>query len=192
MQIELTSQLQYNYFYTQTNRYFAECNFGIREIDFEYNGIATSKLEYGIFKVNLYKNNNYATKLNATIKINNKSYVYILEKNPFDSSFMCDIKKSYGDNDIIEIYIENIDDCFNEFISKSKDWSVNYNYILKKGFKSLKHFIKNNKNCECYLTIIYNKYNQQTSYYWMFKALSNNGESKIVIFDINGDIVLKS
>lgn len=193
-QVKLSSQIQYNYFSLKVDRYFAECYFGLRENNFEYDGISTEKVEYGIFKINLYGNNDYAKKINVNIKINNNEKIYILEKNPFDNTFMCDIGKIYSDEDTIEILVENVDDDYNTMQSISADWKINHNLALKNGFNYLKKFIFQNKNnCECYLTIIYNNGDAETSYFWAFKVITTNSKSKLVVITPdNGDIVLMS
>ncbi len=190
----MSSQIEYNYFNLQAERYFAECNFGVRELYFEYDGESTQKVDYGIFRVVLNFSSDYAKSLNAVIKINDKTVDVVLEKNPFDNSFMCDICKVCSVDDDIEILIENIDFFYNKFNPVTSTWNIDYQKALDLSFIYLNDFIKQNKkSCEGYLTIIYSKYELETTYFWCYRVVTNDHQTRLVVFDINkGDIVLMS
>ncbi len=193
----MTSQLQHNYFMKNTDRYFVEFYSGERENVFEYNGVSTQKVAYGIFSVKLFGDNNYAKSLNTFVKLNGKEYIYILEKNPFNSTFMCDVGSVFDDDASIEILIENLDDSYVKLDCISNSFNISYYNALEKGFNVLKNFIKqnskNNKSCECYLTIVYNKYNNNTNYFWAFMVKTSNLQSKNAVIDaFNGEVVFVS
>ena len=190
----VTSQIEYDFFNLNTDRYFAECYFGEREEYFEYDGNSTQKVEYGIFRVVMLALSDYTQNLKANIKINNEEKVYILEKNPFDNSFMCDICRICTQNDCIEIMIENIDYNFKSLNCISLNWKIDYKSALNLSFKYLKDFaLKNNNNFEGYLTIVYNKNLTDTLYFWCYRIVTKNNQVKLVVFDTNfGDIILMS
>ena len=193
----MSSQLQHNYFMKTTDRYFVEFYSGEREKIFEYNGVSTDKVQYGIFSIKLYGDNNYAKFLNAFVKLNGKEYIFVLEKNPFNATFMCDVGKVFTNDANIEILVENIDDDYVKLDCISNSFNVNYYGALEKGFNILKNFIKqnskNNKSCECYLTIVYNKYDDNTNYFWVFMVKNNNLQSKNAVIDaFSGEVLFIS
>ena len=193
-QYNVTSQIEYNFFNLTAKRYFAECYFGERESVFEYDGNSTPKVEYGIFRVILNFSSDYAQSINAYIKINGKEKIYILEKNPFDNSFMCDICKVYYDDADIQILIENIDDDYQQFSSVSSNWNIDFQKAMNLSFKYLKNFaIKNTNNFEGYLTIVYNRNLVDTQYFWCYRLVTKDNQVKLVLFDTNlGDVILMS
>ena len=190
----LCSQLEYNYFNVKADRYFAECYSGLRESYFEYDGVPTQKVEYGIFRVVLDIPSNYAKVLYANIKINDLCFDIIMEKNPFDDSYMSDCCKIFASDDNIGIMIENIDYNHNDFSHVSDTWLIDYKEAIDIAFKTLDGFIKENKSiCEGYLTIIYNKNNNDTLYFWSYRIVTKNNKSVLVVIDVyNGDVVLIS
>ena len=193
-QYSVTSQIEYNFFNLSTDRYLAECYFGEREEYFEYDGNSTQKVEYGIFRVIMFALSDCTQNLKANIKINNKEKIFILEKNPFDNSFMCDICQICDDNDCIEIIIENIDNNYQKFNCISANWNINYKKAINMSFKYLKEFaLKNNNNFEGYLTIVYNKNLTDTLYFWCYRIVTKDNQVKLVVIDTNfGDVVLMS
>ena len=190
----LSSQIEYNYFNLYTQRYNAECMFGVREINFDYDGKSTEKVEYGIFKITFLFQNNYAKNIDVNLKINNKINQYKFEQNPFDGSFMCDICKTYYENDLIEIMVNNIDDNYKNFTPISNAWKIDYKKAINIIFNYSKNFVKNNKNSfEGFLTIIYNKNLKDTEYFWCYRFVTNDRYNKLYVIDVNsGDIVLIS
>ncbi len=190
----LMSNIQQNYYCVQTERYFAEFYCGERESVFEYDGYSKPKMQYGIFRIKVFGNVNYANSINIIAKIDDKKLQLCLEKNPFDNTFMCDIEKIYNSNSV-EIFVENIDEKFNVLQNISSNWNFDYNNAINKGFDELKDFIsENNKkgnSCECYLSIIYNKYNFETNYFWSFNVRTSAFKSKTVVFQVeDGESVL--
>ena len=88
--------------------------------------------------------------------------------------------------------IENVDDDFVSLECVSTKWQINYDEALKIGFKALKNFIKQNQ-CECYLTVGYEKYNLETIYFWIFNVKAKNTSSKNVVINVDdGEIVFVS
>lgn len=188
---KITSQIQKTYFINTTSRYVAEFSTGKREQVFEYNGISTDKVDYAVLKIKFFEDTNFANSINVKIKYNDKEITAVLEKNPFDLSFMCDLKHLFKGNSI-QILIENVDDDFVSLECVSTKWQINYEEALKIGFKALKNFIKQNQ-CECYLTVGYEKYNLETIYFWIFNVKAKNTSSKNVVINVDdGEIVFVS
>ena len=189
-----TSQIEYGYYIANSSRYFAEFNFGQREAIFEYDGVPTTKVEYGIFKITLKEPNNYADNLSGKVNINDQVQTIILEKNPFDDSFMCDIEKIAIDETQILLCLDNLDDDYIEFVPKFKEWGIKYPKALKMGYTYLREFRDKNKNCfEGYLTIVRNNQIDDTQYFWCYRVINKTSDVKLVVFDVeNGDIVLMS
>lgn len=188
----ITSQIQYNYFLLVNDKYKAEFSSGLREDYYEYDGISNPKVEYGIIKVSLNSFSGYAKEIEISLKIDGKVFSYILEKNPFEDCFMCDIEQIIQEKNKIEIFVNNIDDDYQILECISSLWKTDYKKAQRYSFNILKDFIKQNLklNCECYLTI---ECEDNINYYWFFKVQTSKLESKIIVFDINTcEIVLKS
>lgn len=190
----MMSMIQHNYYALETERYFAEFYCGERENNFQYDGFSQPKLQFGIFRVKLFGSVNYANNLDIIIKIDNQQRELSLAKNPFDNTFMCDIEKIY-DNSEIEIFVKNIDENFNSMKNISQDWNFGYEKVIDKGFDVLQNFINDNKkngnSCECYVSVIYNKFNAQTNYFWNFNIRTSDFKSKTVVFDVSyGESIL--
>ena len=184
-----SSQIEQNYFNVKTNRYFAEIYFGEREIIYEFDGISTPKKDYGLIKVNVFNDDNNAKNVNCILKINDKSINLNLIKNPFENNFVFDVEILCKNTDIIEIFIPNIDEDFNKMNCISQNFKSNYNQALEMGYNFFKEFIKNNKY-ECYLTILFEKFNNNTNYFWSFVLQTTDYKSKSLIMDIDDLSVL--
>ena len=174
----LCSQIEYSYYEVETDYYSATLRFGERESYFRRDGIRTQKKQYGVITVKLFGDISYATSIAARLNINDNVSLLILEQNPFDQSFMCDIEKVYNSDNIL-FYIDNIDFQYNQFMCVNNDFSTTYDNAIKFGFDKLKPFIDQNIDMvECYLTI--QKYGE--TYVWYFYAVGKT-EVKFVLFD---------
>ena len=192
----MMSQIQYNYFFLKEERYVAEFSCGLREEVFDYDGVSTSKVHYGIIKVKLLNSNNYASRIKIYLSINKKSQDFILEKNPFEDNFVTDTYLFIKETDIVEIFVENVNTEYKQMNCISKHWISDCHKVLNISFKENKQFIKENskngKSCECYLSVIYNKYQDTTNYYWLFQIYTSSLKSKYIVLDVNDlEIVCK-
>ena len=104
----MCSQIEYNYLYVNTDYYDATLRFGERESYFRRDGIRTRKKEYGVLTIKFFGDVSYAQNIVARIKVDGEDYLCILEKNPFDQSFMCDIERVLKYKDI-QLYVDNVD-----------------------------------------------------------------------------------
>ncbi len=183
----MCSQIEYDYFYLKTDYYTATLRFGVRERFFRHDGIRTQKKEYGVLTVQFYGDVPYAQNIVARLKVNNEELIQILEKNPFDSSFMCDLKKVYN-FDTFMLYMDNVDFEYHKFVRITEQFNSNYNKALNFSFKELKSFIDENiDDIECYLTL--KQVNSQ--YFWYFLAVGKT-QTKFILFDHNLNIYLMS
>ena len=175
----MCSQIEYNYLYVNTDYYDATLRFGERESYFRRDGIRTRKKEYGVLTIKFFGDVSYAQNIVARIKVDGEDYLCILEKNPFDQSFMCDIERVLKYKDI-QLYVDNVDFDYHSFVDVTKNFKAQYTKALSFSFKQLKPFIDQNKDSvECYLTI---RSEDNSKYVWCFVAVSEY-ETKFILFD---------
>ena len=182
----MCSQIEFGYMNLFTDRYFAEYSFGEREEEFEMNGISTEKVKYGLLKIQFFENTNFANTINVNVIVDEENLFVILEKNPFENNYVCDIEK-LGKN--IEIKIENIDDEFEKLDYISNGWKSSYKQALEKCVKFLDKEIKTNKKngikSEIYVTIIYGDTEENKNYFWNFILVNSQYKSKNIVLDVN-------
>ena len=193
----ICSQILISYFCVNNNNYFAEFSSGQREINFDYDGISNKKTDYGVFKIKLKTFTGYANNINVSVKINDKITEYILDKNPFDNSFMCDIETLINNDAKIKILVDNIDINYTELNCISNGWNVGYNKAFNVGYNNLNDYIKqknkNNINCECFLTVTSKTQNNEIICYWIFSVKSSDLKTKNILIDVNNcEIILKN
>lgn len=185
----MCSQIEYDYFCLETDYYNAKLRFGVRESYFRRDMIRTQKKQYGVLTIKFFGDVPYAQNVVARLKIRDEEIMCILEKNPFDSSFMCDIERVYKADKIL-LYVDNVDFQYHDLTSVTSSFNADYSKALDFSFKTLKSFIDENKDAvECYLTIRQSDDNQQ--YLWYFVAVGKT-QTKFILFDHNLNICLMS
>lgn len=182
----MCSQIEFGYMNLFTDRYFAEYSFGEREKEFEYDGISTEKVDYGVIKLKFYENTNFANEICAKVKIDGNELSVFLIKNPFENNYVCDTQK-IGKN--VELKIENVDDEFKKLDYISNGWKSSYKQVLEKCFKFMNKEIKTNKRSgvknEIFLTIIYGDEKENINYFWNFTIVNSKYKSKNIVLDIS-------
>ncbi len=183
----LCSQIEYDYYFLSSQYYTADLRFGLRESVYRHDLVVTQKIPYGVLTVKFFGDVPYAQNVVARLLIDDEEITCILEKNPFDSSFVCDLKKVYSQSEI-SLYVDNVDSGYTKLTCANLNFESNYDKALNFAFKQFKSFIDKTRQVECYLTI-YSE--DQSNYYWSF-VIFTQSEIRFVIFDDNLNIMLMS
>ena len=128
--------------------------------------------------------------------VGTKRYDGVLEKNPFDGSYVADLKKIISTNDVIKAKI-----MCGKFVSEvelkniTENWDVNHKKAIKIAGKKLSEQIevlKENGNlaAEIYVKIVADTEINKGTYYWYVNVVSRKGRTYAVIINPeNGEIL---
>ena len=194
--IDKTSDLTSVFFLSDTHFGHVEVYCGQREQIFEYDGISTQKVDYGIVKV-CFNQKTEAKTIDAQLKIEDEVLDITLEQNPFDQSYMVDIEKQISKNANISLKIFDISTEEITVECQSKKWKISDKQALEIVGKSLQQFMsensKNNNNYECYLKVVHNIQDGQRLYFYTFSVKTTQQKSANVLIDVySGDVLVKS
>ena len=194
--IDKTSDLMSVFFFADANWGEVEVYCGQREKQFEYDGVSTSKVDYGIIKICFDEKLEQST-IDISFQVNEKKTNLTLEKNPFDQSYMIDIEKQISSNSVVKINILN--SVYEEIIvdCQSKNWQITDKEALEIAGESLQQFMiensKNNLDYECYLKVVHNVQDGKRLYFYTFSIKTNQHKNSGVVIDVNtGEVLAKS
>ena len=189
------SEIRKNVFEGKNDSLIVSFMSGVREEPYEYNGKSEENIDFGIFTV--YFNEfvgSYKVPFVATI--NDEKFEGMIEKHPFNESYMVDIGYVAPDDAEIIISINNGAGVVLENISSS--WNVNWEQALELG----KTYLNDELNeilsagkfeAECYLKPVTDEEFISGQYFWAFSIINTNFQKYIVIFDVNsGDLLVKN
>ena len=189
-----------NLFTSQDNIYSATLSTGLREENYNLDGIVNNKVEFGILTLTRLDNQPLANdNYSFMIKINENTYTGMLEKSEVDNSYSADIE-AIAPNDAtvnVEItftgynYSQNLTNSSNEFtVDKSTAISL-ANDSLKDELKNVTKD-KNNK-IEVVMKILKDYSNSEIkTYYWYVGVISTQGDTLGVLISADtGEIIAK-
>ncbi len=182
------AEVRQNLFTGKTDNIEVSLMSGMREEDYVVNGYCSTPIEFGVLT---FKVNNQVVmpeQVNYVLTVGTARYDGVLEHNPFDGSYVADLKRIIDSEDVISAKIiagEFVDSV--ELISVTKDFNVDFNQALKIACSeldnSLKQFIENSSfRAECYVKLI-NDDEILNVYYWYVNFVGVNGNTVSVIID---------
>lgn len=181
------SETRYNIFSGSNSSVTATFMCGKREKDYVVNGYSSPLIDFGVVTVTVKSTSLNTDNIRAVITINTHRYEKVLEKNPFDGTFVCDIKTTtdaselslklfFGDQ-IEQLSLSNL----------SLGWKVDNSKALKIATKAikpqLKKQIQSGFNGEVYVKIIEDTKVNKGNYYWYVSFVCRNGEKHTVLID---------
>ena len=190
------AEVRYNIYSGNTNEISATFMSGLREKDYIVNGYATKLTPFGILTFNLHNvqidNTDTATYL---LKHGTTRYEGELEVNPFDGTYVADIKKLIDDSSSLNVQI--VVGTFTQELILHKvnsDWKVNHDEALKIATKYCKSELKNYEENNYFLGEVYIKIIEDTNtlneYLWYVSFLNRNGTNTAVLINPHtGDII---
>ena len=171
---------------------------GKREKDYVINGYNTELIDFGVVTVTL-KNNNITKSDNATysLLIGTNRYDGVMELNPFDGSYVADIKQIVNTTEglVLDFSIGSFQEEIT-IINVSENWQINHNQALEIACDELKPYLKNMTEStfmgEVYIKIIYDNKIQENAYFWYVNFVGRGGEThSIIINPTTGEILAK-
>lgn len=171
---------------------------GLREKDYVINGYCTDNIEFGVLTFELKTDITLPEVVNFVLNVGTLRNEGVLERNPYDGTLVCDVKKIIDSDEVITAKIiagELVEGV--ELKSVTKNWNVSYlnalNLACSELNKELKGFIENgNFLGECYIKIVSDREVDENYFYWFVNFVSRNGKSYAVVIDpISNEVLAK-
>ena len=171
---------------------------GLREKDYVINGFATELVEFGVLTFMFKTDVALPETVNYVLTIGTTRHDGVLEQNPYDGSFVCDVKKVVDSNDVITAkiiageFVESV-----EVVSVLSGWNVDDVNALKLACSELKSelndFVENDEfYAECYIKIINDPDVDKNNYFWYVNFVGRNGKNyAVVINPVSNEIMAK-
>lgn len=189
-----------NLYTAQDSLYSATFSSGLREENYDFDGIKNNMVEFGIITLARLdcapmSNDTYT----YTIKINDQTYNGTLTKSEVDNSYSADIQVSAPTDAVVSVQVVFTGYSFNkEMVECSKNFSVDKQTALKIANKTLKPEIKEltsdkNNKIEAVMKIVKDSATTESNYYyWYVGVVSTNGDVVGVLVDAStGEIIAK-
>lgn len=188
-----------NLFIANDNIYNVTFSSGMRENNYNLDGIVNDKVEFGVLTLmrndaNPLANDTYE----YIVTINEEEFKGTMEKSPIDNSYAVDIEKKVEDNAIINVKINFTGYKFNQDLTNiSNNFEISKDQALKIANTELKQAIKdiqsgNNVKFEVVMKILKDSSTDTNRFYWYIGVISTNGETLGILIDANtGEIIAK-
>ncbi len=184
------SEYRQNFFMGVGEKFSATFTDGKREQEFITNGEKTSLVDFGVIVI---KTQSLSQK-NFVFKINDEEVSGTLEVNPFDNTFVADIKQTVDKDDTLTLSFDNESITL---ICLSKDWKINHNnaldiFVHKNKEKLATYYNNNNFEGEIYIKIVSDRQDMSNIYYYVL-CITKNGDIIANLIDVStGEILQKS
>lgn len=193
---ERLSEVRYNLFCFSSDEINIKFTSGFREDPYVLNGKSENKKEFGIITVKFLKEiPNKNANPNFVITIEDMDFDGGFELNPFDQTYVQDIKTFVLDEANISIKISFGELNFEATLKNvSKQFEINHkdalNIFIKEFKKEIISLTKLNKNFEVYVKIIDDPSLEINKNYFYVCLLSDSGDSFSAIIDPITKLVL--
>ncbi|MBR2468261.1 MAG: hypothetical protein IKB42_04395 [Clostridia bacterium] len=168
---------------------------GYREKDYVVNGYCTEPIEFGVLTFDIDEDIVLGDVVNYVISIGTVRYDGVLEHNPYNDTYVCDILRFVNSTDVIVAKIiagEFVDSV--ELSSVNLDWSMDYREALRLAVNEMREeigvMVENDIFLgECYIKIL-NDEDVDNSHYWYINFVSRKGQNYAVIIDPNSSEIM--
>ena len=192
------AEVHYNIYVGASDEVSCTYSGGKREQTYLLNGYSTPLVDFGLLTFVVDNTNATDDTPTFTLNYNNTTLDGVLEKNPYDGSYVADIRKIIDNvpNMIATIRMGSYTKSIN-LLPISPNWKITYNDALQIAIQQNKKLIKNlfvrNKNFEgeIYIKVLHDHTNNGTDiYYWFVSVLGRDGNKLGVLVDnMTGKIV---
>lgn len=192
------AEVRHNLYVGETENIKVSLISGTREKDYVINGYCTEPVEFGVLTFTLKNDVVMPEVVNYVLTVGTTRYDGVLEKNPYDGTYVCDVKKIIDTTDVVSAKIiagEFVDSV--QISNVASGWNVNHENALKLACSELKKelntLIENDKFCgECYIKILNDTELKENHYFWYVNFVSRHGKTFAVIIDpISNEIMAK-
>lgn len=192
------AEIRHNVFVGSSDNFDITFMSGKREKDYVINGYNTDLIDFGIITITIKDNNLNISDPTFALTIDTLRYEEVLEKNPFDGTYVADIGVVV-DNSLSSMTIKVF---MGEIVEEltlnnlSYNWEISSYDALKLACKTLKSELKplisNEFLGEVYIKIIKDTIVNDGSYYWYVNFVSRNGiYHSIIINPLTSEILAK-
>lgn len=189
-----------NLFVACDELYHVSLSSGLRENDYNFDGIITDKVDFGVLTLSRLDNcplanDNYA----YVVKINDKSLSGFLIKNETNNTYTVDLGVQASDDAVVSVEISFTGYTFKKDMENiSSSFGVDKTTALSIASNELQEDLKNlmsdkNVKIEVVMKILKDYSSQDTkTYYWYVGAISTNGDTLGILINANnGEIIAK-
>lgn len=189
-----------NLYIAQDDVYTVSFSSGLREENYNFDGIKNNMTEFGIVTISRLDSAPMGQlDYNYTVKIDDQTYTGTLAKSEVENSYAADIQVKASENATINVQIVFGSYSFNkEMVNTSSNFEVDCNKAIEIANQALKKDIKQltsdkNNKIEAVMKIVKDTSSSNPSnYYWYVGVVSTNGEILGVLVDSsNGQIIAK-
>lgn len=189
-----------NLYIAQDDVYTVSFSSGMREENYNFDGIKNNMTEFGIVTISRLDSAPMGQlDYNYTVKIDDQTYTGTLAKSEVENSYAADIQVKASENATINVQIVFGSYSFNkEMVNTSSNFEVDCNKAIEIANQALKKDIKQltsdkNNKIEAVMKIVKDTSSSNPSnYYWYVGVVSTNGEILGVLVDSsNGQIIAK-
>lgn len=181
------SEIRYNYFTGADDLSHVNLSSGYRENPYNLDGLHEEMVPFGVMviRTTLLDISEPSYKLNVDDKI----YEGVMERNPLDGTYVCDIETFINADSEIRAEITITDKTYSfEFTCQSKLWNIDAEKAFKIAIDRLgdsAYRLINGKEFqgECYVKIVADPNNMLDIYYWYVNIIDRNGKSMAVVID---------
>lgn len=172
---------------------------GMREKDYNFDGIVGEKVEFGVLTFARLDNAPLSNdQYNYVVQINEETLSGNLEKNPTNNSYVVDLEMSVPIDATIAVQINFTGYTFKQTLTNSSnDFAVDSENALKIANKELQdnlvNLTQNNTKIEVVMKILKDNSNVELNhYFWYIGVISTNGDTLGILIDANtSEIIAK-
>lgn len=184
------SEERQNLFVGENDLVYSTFMSGLREEDYVLDGLSGNLVEFGVISFYVKNfNDMYLQNPSYALDIDGEIFEGELLRNPYDFTFVADIKKLITNDAKITVTLTSskINTAF-ELVCVSKDWVINCEDAKELGYKALKSTLKVNSTSnqlsgEVYVKILYDTSKLNNEFFWCVTVIFENGKESSVVLD---------
>lgn len=196
LSVNKLAENRHNLYYGENESVETTLITGTRESDYVINGYCTQSIEFGVVTFKLLASVEFAGNPLYSLTVGTTRYDGALEQNPFDGTYVADVKTLINSTEKIIAklmmgdFVQEI-----ELVSVTSNWQINYDQALEIACKELKSdlegFMDNGEFAgEVYVKIINDDDVDNKVYYWYVNFVNRSGKNVAVIIDPNTKEIL--
>lgn len=188
------SEVRQNFFIASDDLSNVSLSSGYREDPYAIDGVHNEMVPFGVIVFRTSLSN--VSEPSYTMTLNENTYDGIMERNPYDNTFVADIESLVPDDATVTLTVSIEDDTYTfNFTNISKDWLIDCDQAFELGLESLDEYVqslkKGNKFMgECYVKVVSDPNNLLNIYYWYVAIVDTEGNSHAVVIDSTSGEVL--